>query len=65
MFLEGKNLLVLGLGKTGLAVIDRMHKVADTIIAVDDNPMADTGNIKEKGVKIVLGNDASNKEGTG
>ncbi|MDD3776932.1 MAG: UDP-N-acetylmuramoyl-L-alanine--D-glutamate ligase [Actinomycetota bacterium] len=62
MFLKGKNILVLGLGKTGQAVIKKMKPMAETLIALDDNAHADIGNIRELGVRVVLGPDARKKE---
>ena len=47
MFSKGKNILVLGLGKTGQAVIKKMKPMAETLIALDDNAHADIGNIRE------------------
>jgi UDP-N-acetylmuramoylalanine--D-glutamate ligase len=37
-FIENCNLLVIGLGKTGISVIKKMHDVCSSITAVDSNP---------------------------
>lgn len=37
-FIKNCNLLVIGLGKTGISVIKKMHGVCSSITAVDSNP---------------------------
>jgi len=61
MFIKGKNLLVIGLGKTGVSVIRQVREIAGSIIAVDDNPGLDTGIPQDEKLRIFTGSRARDK----
>ena len=55
MEMENKNLLVVGLGKTGVSVIEQLKGKAVSIIAVDDSPEMDVPVKKDENVNFFLG----------
>ncbi len=55
MVVKHKNLLVMGLGKTGISVIEQIKEKAGSIIAVDDDPCKGTGVDGSKNLSVVLG----------
>ncbi len=68
-FLKNKNLLVIGLGKTGISVIEKIHNLCSSLTAVDSNPELDLENIfkenqhiNSNNLKIILGKDIPEKE---
>ncbi|MEA2016334.1 MAG: UDP-N-acetylmuramoyl-L-alanine--D-glutamate ligase [Actinomycetota bacterium] len=68
-FIKNKNLLVIGLGKTGISVIKKLAGLCSSITALDNNPDLDLKDlfkgIKSKGkknLKIILGRDISESD---
>jgi len=58
MLVTGKNVLVLGLGKTGISVIRQIKKTARSITALDDHAHRDLGIRRGRDMRIVLGKKA-------
>lgn len=58
-FLRDKNLLIIGMGKTGISVVSKMYGICNSITAVDSNPDLDLKDdrlkkIKNKNFKLIL-----------
>lgn len=51
-FLRGKNILVMGLGKTGISVINKLSGITGSIRAIDMNPYLDIEDEFEKVKKL-------------
>ncbi len=51
-FLRGKNILVMGLGKTGISVINKLSGITGSIKAIDINPYLDIEDEFEKVKKL-------------
>lgn len=57
-FLKGKNLLVVGLGETGVSVINSIYPFCSSVMGIDSNPNLNLkGKLKapNKSVRILLG----------
>ena len=60
-FFKDKNLLIVGLGKTGVSVLNKMHSISRSIIGIDSNPnlklqgsLEKYKKLKSKNIKIIL-----------
>lgn len=64
-FLRDKNLLVIGLGETGTAVINKIHPFCNSITGIDSNPslaVADKLKLEKDNVEVILKEDIVKNE---
>jgi len=60
-FFKDKNLLVVGLGKTGVSVLNKMYDISQSMVGIDSNPdlklqdnLKKYKKLKNKNIKIIL-----------